>query len=206
MQKFDKFQMVNKQPSAICHQLKCGNLVAYPTETVWGIGCDGFCKKAVMDLLSIKNRPIDKGLIVLTDKIERILPFLQPLPADRQQKIVQTWQNNNQIQATTWLFPIPKSITIPYHLTGKHQSLAIRVINHSAVADICRGLVGDDNPYGFLVSSSCNPSGLPPATNLSTAQAYFGDKSNVLFLDGETLGLQKPSQILCAVSGQVLRA
>lgn len=205
MKKYDIYQSITNDVK-IAHQwLSCGKLIIYPTETVWGIGCDAFCEKAVMDLLSIKNRPIEKGLIVLTDKAERILPFLENLPNDRYNDIIQAWQNPNKTQASTWLFPIPKHIKIPYHLKGNHQSLAIRVIKHPTIANICKGLVSDSNPYGFLVSTSCNPSTLEPATDLATAQAYFGNNPNVLFLDGQTLGLQKPSQILCAVSGQILR-
>ncbi|WP_066804867.1 L-threonylcarbamoyladenylate synthase [Moraxella oblonga] len=189
----------------IAHQLKQGKLIAYPTETVWGIGCDAFCEKAVMDLLSIKNRPIDKGLIVLTDKVERISPFLQALPTDRQAEIVATWQHlHTTKQATTWLFPIPNGTKIPMWLTGSHDSLAIRVINHPAIAKLCASLVDDDNPYGFLVSTSCNPTALPPAHDLYTAMSYFGS-GNVMFLDGKTLGFDKPSQIRCAVGGGVIR-
>lgn len=189
----------------IAHHLKHGKLIAYPTETVWGIGCDGFCEKAVMDLLALKNRPMDKGLIVLTDKVERILPFLTNLPADCQNKIIASWQPTQTAkQATTWLFPIPPTIQIPTWLTGSHDSLAIRVINHPTIAKLCATLVDDDNPYGFLVSTSCNPTALPPAHDLYTAVSYFGS-GDVMFLDGKTLGYQKPSQIRSAVSGQIVR-
>lgn len=188
----------------IAHELKQGKLIAYPTETVWGVGCDAFCEKAIMTLLDLKNRPIDKGLIVLTDSVERILPFLEPLPADRQADIIATWQAPQSKQATTWLFPIPDGIKIPAWLTGSHHSLAIRVISHPAIAKLCATLVDDDNPYGFLVSTSCNPATLAPATDFATAHAYFGDK--VCYLQGETLGFDKTSQIRDVLSGETLRA
>lgn len=190
----------------IAHELKQGKLIAYPTETVWGIGCDGFCKKAVMDLLTLKNRPMDKGLIVLTDKVERILPFLTNLPADCQNKIIATWQNPTTTQATTWLFPIPSNLNIPTWLTGSHDSLAIRVINHPTITKLCASLVDDVNPFGFLVSTSCNRTALPPARTFEEAMAYFGDDPNVLFLSDDTLGYERPSQIRDALSGQILRA
>lgn len=192
----------------IAHDLKQGKLIAYPTETVWGVGCDAFCEKAVMTLLDLKNRPIDKGLIVLTDSVERILPFLENLPAERQNEIIATWQIPQTIhkQATTWLFPIPDGIKIPAWLTGSHHSLAIRVINHPTIAKLCVTLVDDDNPYGFLVSTSCNPATLAPAKDLATAMDYFGGHDGVIFLNDETLGYDKPSQIRCAVGGETLRA
>lgn len=188
----------------IAHELKQGKLIAYPTETLWGVGCDAFCEKAVMALLDLKNRPIDKGLIVLTDSVERILPFLEPLPTDRQREIIATWQAPQSKQATTWLFPIPDGIKIPAWLTGSHDSLAIRVISHPTIAKLCATLVDDDNPYGFLVSTSCNPTALPPAHDLHTAVSYFGS-GNVMFLDDKTLGFDKPSQIRCAISGEIVR-
>lgn len=191
--------------SIMVNELKQGKLIAYPTETVWGVGCDAFCEKAVQELLTLKNRPIDKGLIVLTDSVERILPFLQLLSTDRQAKIIATWQDPTQKQATTWLFPIPNGVKIPTWLTGSHDSLAIRVINHPAIAKLCANLVGNTNPYGFLVSTSCNPATLPPAMTHEEAWAYFGTYPNMLFLQEDTLGYQKPSQIRCAISGNAIR-
>ncbi|MDO4896441.1 MAG: Sua5/YciO/YrdC/YwlC family protein [Moraxella sp.] len=193
------------KPADITHALKQGKLIAYPTETVWGMGCDAFCERAVFELLNIKNRPVDKGLIVLTDKVERILPFLEQLPTERQREIIKSWQIDNTAQATTWLFPIPDNIAIPAWLTGTHDSLAIRVINHPLIAGICCELASDDNPFGFLVSTSCNPNARPPAKDLDTAWTYFGNNPNVMFLDGDTLGYDKPSQIRCALSGKIMR-
>lgn len=203
--------MSNLIDKEIIHHLAQGGLIAYPTETVWGIGCDAFCQSAVMDLLTLKNRPISKGLIVLTDSTERILPFLNHLPAHRQHEILASWQNPNAnhegTQATTWLFPIPPSLPtpIPAWITGEHDSLAIRVIKHPTIAQICQDLVSDTNPYGFLVSTSCNLSTLPPAKDLTTAKTYFGDDDAVLFVHGETLGYHAPSQIRCAMSGNIIR-
>lgn len=191
--------------SIMVNGLKQGKLIAYPTETVWGVGCDAFCERAVKDLLMLKNRPMDKGLIVLSDSVERILPFLGNLPTDRQDEIIATWQNPVQTQATTWLFPIPNGVKIPTWLTGSHDSLAIRVISHSAVANLCANLVDNTNPYGFLVSTSCNPATLPPAVAYEEAWAYFGNYPNMLFLQEDTLGYQKPSRIRCAINGDVIR-
>lgn len=190
----------------IAKHLKAHKLIAYPTETVWGIGCDGFCESAIIKLLQLKNRPITKGLIVLTDDPKRILPFLRQLPPDRQDEILASWQDTTPTQATTWLFPLPPHTPIPHWLTGAHHSLAIRVIRHPAIAKICQSLVSDDNPYGFLVSTSCNPATLAPAMTLREAVGYFGADEGVIFLDDETLGYSKPSQIKDALTGAILRA
>lgn len=196
--------------------LKKGQLLAYPTESVWGIGCDPFNKQAVMRLLDIKQRPIEKGMIVVTDSPSRITALLEGLTAVERQTVLDSWQadsiNAAAKQAHTWLLPIPKNlpITIPSWITGAHDSVAVRVIDHPLVKRLCAQMVSVSNPYGFVVSTSCNPSGKPPALSLIEAQSYFlGDNVNsnecVGYLKGETLGYQLPSQIGDALTGQVIR-
>ena len=196
--------------------LKKGQLLAYPTESVWGIGCDPFNKQAVMRLLDIKQRPIEKGMIVVTDSPSRITALLEGLSIDQRQRVLDSWQTDSKDatvkQAHTWLLPIPKNlpITIPSWITGTHDSVAVRVIGHPLVKQLCAQMVSVSNPYGFVVSTSCNPSGKPPAMSLIEAQSYFlGDNVNsneyVGYLKGETLGYQLPSQIGDALTGQVIR-
>lgn len=186
--------------------LDAGNLLAYPTEAVWGIGCDPFNQQAVQRILTIKHRPIEKGLIVITANDELITDFLQPLPPSVQHKISRTWQMSNN-QATTFLFPIPAHIAIPHWLKGHYPTLAIRVINHPHIAKLCQTLAqkNPNNPYGFLVSTSCNPSGEPPANQLAQAQAYFGNDDNVGYFDSDLLGFTQPSQIKDALTGALIR-
>ena len=198
------------------HWLKQGQLLAYPTESVWGIGCDPFNQQAVMQLLTIKQRPIEKGMIVVTDSPSRLTALLEGLTAVERQTVLDSWQadsiNATAKQAHTWLLPIPKNlpITIPSWITGAHDSVAVRVIDHPLVKQLCAQMVSESNPYGFIVSTSCNPSGHSPARSLSEAQTYFLDdrmylNEGVCYLQGETLGYQLPSQIGDALTGQVIR-
>lgn len=186
--------------------LKQGKLLAYPTESVWGLGCDAFNQQAVDDLLVLKNRPADKGLIVLTATEFYVWDFLKNLPLSRQNEIIASWDyDKNGQQATTWLFDIPDGVNIPSYVRGSHHSLAIRVINHAKVSMLCDLLAINENPnrFGFLVSTSCNLGGEPPAKDFDTAYAYFGDK--VCYLMGDTLGYPYPSQIIDAMTGQIMR-
>ncbi len=203
--------------------LKSGQLLCYPTESVWGIGCDPFNESAVMQLLAIKQRPVDKGMIVITDDIKRIKPLLASLDSKQRQIVIDSWQpllnqhalnqhtvNSQAQQAQTWLLPLPKplKVTIPSWITGIHNSVAVRVIAHPLIQQLCAQMVSADNPYGFIVSTSCNPSGESPALNLEQAQAYFSDTglaSNVRYLAGKTLEYQLPSQISDVLTGQVIR-
>ena len=198
------------------HWLKQGQLLAYPTESVWGIGCDPFNQQAVIQLLTIKQRPIEKGMIVVTDSPSRLTALLENLTAVERQTVLDSWQadsiNATAKQAHTWLLPIPKNlpITIPSWITGAHDSVAVRVIDHPLVKQLCAQMVSESNPYGFIVSTSCNPSGHSPARSLSEAQTYFLDdqlhlNKSVGYLQGETLGYKLPSQIGDALTGQIIR-
>ena len=205
-----------------------GKLLAYPTESVWGIGCDPFNKSAVMQLLAIKQRPVDKGMIVITDRVERIAPLLTALNDKQRQMVLDSWQPvlNHQFlntkpldtqavnmpiqQAQTWLLPLPAQlkITMPSWITGCHNSVAVRVIAHPLIQQLCAQMVSVDNPYGFIVSTSCNPSSEPPAISLEQAQAYFSNTDlagNVGYLAGKTLEYQLPSQISDALTGKIIR-
>lgn len=195
------------------HWLQQGQLLAYPTESVWGIGCDPFNQQAVEQLLAIKQRPLEKGMIVVTDSVSRLKMLLNSLNEDQRQQVLVSWRNDtdsdvNSQQAHTWLLPLSENlpVSIPAWITGSHHSVAVRVIDHPLVQQLCRQVVSVHNPYGFVVSTSCNPSGQPPALTLSQAQAYFSNSNEqVGYLKGETLGYQLPSQISDARTGQVIR-
>jgi len=195
------------------HWLQQGQLLAYPTESVWGIGCDPFNQQAVEQLLAIKQRPLEKGMIVVTDSVSRLKMLLNSLNEDQRQQVLVSWRNDtdsdvNSKQAHTWLLPLSENlpVSIPAWITGSHHSVAVRVIDHPLVQQLCRQVVSVHNPYGFVVSTSCNPSGQPPALTLSQAQAYFSNSDEqVGYLKGETLGYQLPSQISDARTGQVIR-
>ena len=200
-------QFNDTQLDAVQQFLQAGNLLAYPTEAVWGIGCDPFNEIAVKQILAIKQRPIEKGMIVITGDIAHIQPFLQPLPQQVVDSIATSWQSSDA-QATTWLLPIPASLQrkIPEWVTGGRDSLAIRVISHPMIAKLCNHIahVDHNNPFGFLVSTSCNLSGLTPANDFAAAYHYFGDA--IGYLLGDTLGFVRPSQIFDALTQQQVRA
>ena len=207
------------EPSQAAAWIQQGGLLAYPTESVWGIGCDPFNQDTVGSLLQIKARPVEKGLIVITDSISRIKPLIDCLSLTQRQQLLTTWQNglqtqmpahNTTMQAYTWLLPIPNHlpITIPKWITGSHNSVAVRVIAHPLIQQLCQHVVSESNPYGFIVSTSCNPSGKPPASNLEQAVAYFSDSElvhDIRYLPGDTLGYTLPSQIGDIRTGHIIR-
>lgn len=190
---------ITDDPKVASNWLKKGRLLAYPSESVWGLGCDAFCESATAHLLALKNRPVNKGLIVITDNAQRLLPLLDPLPPDNDTLLTKlNTQGLNQAQ--TWVIKTKK---MPDYLTGDHQSLAVRVTTHPLLQKLCQHLVSKTNPYGFLVSTSCNLSQYPPASTFDEAYGYFGDE--MYYLMGDTLGFDKPSKISDIITGDTLR-
>ena len=191
--------------------LKDGQLLAYPTESVWGIGCDPYDQAAVQRILDIKQRPQAKGMIVITDSVTRLTPLLASLDDTQRQQIIESWQTEDDRgesqnrQAHTWLLPIPQTLAtmMPSWIMGEHQTIAVRVIAHPIVRQLCQQMVSTYNPFGLLVSTSCNPSGQAPASTFEAAYAYFGEQ--VGYLQANTLGYTLPSQIRDATTGSVIR-
>ena len=177
--------------------LQQGDVLAYPTEAVWGLGCDPRQEHAFNKILSLKQRPIEKGVILLAENIERVAPLLAQLETNIQQQIIASWQPlQAQQRATTWLLPI--SDAIPPWIYGKHDRVAIRVTQHALCQQLCQQF------DGLIVSTSANPAGLKPAKTAQEVEHYF--HQNIAIFDGALGESPEPSRILDAVTGQVIRA
>ena len=188
--------MITTSISKAADYLQQGNVLAYPTEAVWGLGCDPFNETAFQHILTLKHRPIEKGVILLAGHIEQIEHLLENLDSSIRQRVIKSWSNRLATErATTWLLPADRHI--PTWIKGQHPLVAVRVTTHPLCIDLCQTF------GGFIVSTSANPSGLLPAHCLQEAKDYFG--SNIHYLNGD-LGLsQKPSRILNALTGEVIR-
>lgn len=201
------------QIQEITQFLKSSGVLAYPSESVWGLGCDAFDQQAVEQILALKMRSVKKGLIVLTNRADKIMPLLDDLTGKQKQALItQISTHQTHHQATTWLLPVAKSANIPSFLTGEFATLAVRITLHPVLQKICHAITDNQNPYGFLVSTSCNVQGQNPACTLEQAKRYFSDnnltKTNhhpIAFLDTDSLGFDKPSQIIDAITGKHIR-
>ncbi len=170
--------------------LKRGGIIAYPTESVYGLGCDATNLNAIAQLLSIKNRPQAKGLIILVSHIEQAFEFIAPL---NQQQIETIKQPN--IRATTWL--LNKSSHLSPLLVGKHDKIAVRVTSNPVAKNLCQLL---NKP---LVSTSCNLSSKPASSHVSIVRNQMKMKLN-LILSG-SCGGQLPSRIVDLQSSRIIR-
>ena len=172
--------------------LKAGETIAYPTESVWGLGCDPANSEAVTNLLSLKQRPRDKGVILIAADLEQVGYLLDALPLEMRKTAENLWPG-----FMTCVLP-DLAGQVPEWIRGKHPSVAVRVSLHPSVQALCRAFGGP------IVSTSCNPSGRPAARTNLEARRYF-NQSVQHFMVGETAQKAGPSPILDLVSGRYLR-
>ncbi len=175
------------------HSLRQGGIWAYPTEAVWGLGCDPDCDDAVLDLLAMKQRPWEKGLIMVASGVHQIEHLLAPLEPGMRERIMGYW-------------PAPVTVLVPDYehqvsplVRGSHDSVAVRVSAYQPVIDLC------DAFGGPLVSTSCNPAGRAPARYVWQVRQYFQGQLDGI-LPGRVGGATRPSRIIDAISGRVLRS
>jgi L-threonylcarbamoyladenylate synthase len=173
--------------------LKSGGVIAYPTESIFGLGCDPGNRSAVQKILRLKRRPQRKGLILVADRLAKLQPYMAPLSASQSGQMLQSWQNRTR--GHTWLVPAAKHC--PKWLTGRHKTLAVRVSNHALTAELSR------STGMALVSTSANRSGCQPAKTTRQCRQLFG--SQVRIINGMTGGASKPSIIQDLQSGRIIR-
>ncbi len=176
---------------AAARVIRAGGIVAYPTEAVFGLGCDPRNEQAVRRLLALKRRPASKGLILIAANFEQLNPFLQPLTPSDQARIAASWPG-----PYTWL--IPARTTAPRWLRGRHDTLAVRVTAHPLAAMLCR-VCGHP-----LVSTSANLSGRPPARGALAVRRQLGRHLDYM-LPGPTGGAAKPTEIRDLRTGRRVR-
>ncbi|MCP5575746.1 Sua5/YciO/YrdC/YwlC family protein, partial [Klebsiella pneumoniae] len=91
--------------------LRQGKVLAYPTEAVWGLGCDPMNEQAFLEILRLKQRPIEKGVILLAGQLTQVEHLLENLEPKIRQQVIETWTHRTQTErATTWLLPADESI------------------------------------------------------------------------------------------------
>jgi L-threonylcarbamoyladenylate synthase len=173
--------------------LHAGGVIAYPTEAVWGLGCDPANEAAVLKLLQLKQRPVEKGMILVAADLLQLEGWVQvdALPADRRAEVLASWPG-----AHTWILPAgPRA---PRWITGEHSGIAVRISAHPLVSALCRAWGGP------LVSTSANLAGHPPARTRAELDPALLTRLDGL-VEGATGGLAQPTPIRDALTGHVLR-
>lgn len=173
------------------NHLKRGGLIAYPTESCYGLGCDPDNRRAVQRILKLKQRPQRKGLILIASSYHQVARYLQPLTLEQQQRL-----QDAGARAITYLMPVKPSC--PRWLRGTHDTLAVRLTAHPIARQLCR------SANSALVSTSANRSGQRPAKTFAECQRLFGKK--VWVLPGRVGKNRKPSTIAMWADGKIIRS
>ncbi|OTG66825.1 tRNA threonylcarbamoyladenosine biosynthesis protein RimN [Acinetobacter sp. ANC 4470] len=189
--------MITTSVAEAAQCLKQGHVLAYPTEAVWGLGCDPFNELAFLEILRLKQRPIEKGVILLASHLSQVEHLVQSLSEKMRQKVIDSWSHQSPTErATTWLLPADDQI--PTWIKGSHPKVAVRVTTHPLCVALCNAF------HGFIVSTSANPASEKPALSLQQANQYFSNQID--YLNGD-LGLsQEASRIIDAETGHIIRA
>ena len=175
---------------AAAEVIKAGGVVAYPTESCYGLGCDPRQHLAVRRLLHLKRRRWEQGLILISATLQQLLRYVdcdkrQLLQADA------VWPG-----PVTWLMPARSGVS-PW-LTGANATIAVRITAHRGAASLCK------HAGMALVSTSANRHGRPPARSAGAVYREFGDKVDFI-LAGNLGGRENPSEIRDLVTNQVIR-
>lgn len=179
------------QVSIAARIIREGGVIAYPTEAVWGLGCDPWNPRAVDYLLQIKERPLHKGVILLAANFAQVEPLVKHLSNAQIMLLKSSWPG-----PVTWL--IPNNGLVPDWICGQHAAFALRVTDHPVAAALAKA-VGKP-----IVSTSCNPSTRPPARSIHQVRKYFPTELDMI-LPGPLGGNKNPSEIRDLLTGNIFR-
>ncbi|MGB1271246.1 MAG: L-threonylcarbamoyladenylate synthase [Endozoicomonas sp.] len=170
-----------------------GGVIAYPTEAVWGVGCDPWNRQAVYRVLDIKARPVEKGVILIGCSQSQFESLLHPLSREERARLSSSWPG-----PYTWLIPDPDGWA-PDWVRGQFDTVAVRVSAHPMVRELCQAV---GHP---IISTSANRAGEPPMLTYDQVEQTFSSS-----LDGIVAGSigeqSTPSEIRDLRSGQLVRA
>ena len=171
-------------------RLRKGGVIAYATESCFGLGCDPRNTTAIRKILRMKHRPWHKGLIVVASDVPQLRRLIRPMSEQQQAFAAQYWPG-------PYTFLLPRSVHAPHALTGRHAKLAVRISAHPDVLRLCTSL-------GMaLVSTSANRAGHKPAKTARECARLFGAKATVL--PGRIGKRKRPSVIMDMETKKILR-
>ncbi len=152
--------------------LKNGGVIAYVTDTVWGLGCLPNNEKAVKKIYDIKHRDGKKPLILMSNEFYNLFDYLkQPIPKEAQKLIKKFFPG-----ALTLV--LEKSEKTPDYITSNMNTVGVRIPDNKVFQKICENIDGHT-----LATTSANLSGEPAALNYDEAMNYIGDKIDLVIPD-----------------------
>ncbi len=174
-----------------CLALKRGGIIAHPTDTIYGLATLPDKPLAIKKLLALKKRPSNKGLILLANDINLVLPYLSKLTDN------QIYQISNNSKPTTYL--VVKSQCVPIFICGNFATVAVRISSHPIIDYLCSKV------DSALVSTSANISGYSHAKSALKLRKYFGQKLNAIILPNRPACENQPSIIKHLIINKIYR-
>ena len=184
-------KMKDNELSAAVDAIRHGGIIAYPTESVYGLGCDPFDLAAVTRLLAIKKRRQEQGVILIASHFEQIEALIGPIDTSILSKVRASWPG-----PINWLLPASKNV--PSWIKGQHDSVALRISAHPIAHRLCE-LAGQP-----LVSTSANRHGEPSLTTAIDVSRSFADDIDAI-IDAPLGGALKACTIIDAITDAVVR-
>lgn len=177
----------------ISRQINRGAIIAYPTDTIWGLGCNPLSKQAIMRLQHLKRRSANKGLILLSSRLDYLQPYIDPDEYNKYHHHLSVIS----VEPLTWI--VKASRVCPDWLTGNRDTLAIRLTRVKLVNQLCELM------HSPLVSTSANISGRSPIRNSLLAHKHF-QQSVDFIVEGFKTRSTQASRIKDLKTGKILRA
>ena len=173
----------------ICH-LKSGEVIGYPTEAVYGIGCDPWNQSSVEKIAKIKGRENSKTFLMVASSIDQLTDLIDISTLSRQ--VTSSWPGH-----TTWLIKAKENV--PYWLQDEQTNkVGIRISNHPLVRELC-------NKFGKpIISTSANISGKEEIKNQQEFMKIFSSDINYL-VDGDLGDYDKASMIIDMQTNKKIR-
>jgi len=170
--------------------LKSGESICYPTDTVWGLGCDAQDTEAVSKIYAIKNRASSKSLIILVSDLEMLKHYVEEIPEQLNEILSESDRPISVIY--------PKAKNLANNVIAQDGSVAIRIVQD----DFCKQLI---NQFGKpIVSTSANISGEPTPTCFKEISPLVLEKVNyIVNLRLEEINTQSSKIIRLLADGQI---
>lgn len=176
---------------ALQAQFRSGGIIAYPTESCFGLGCDPRNYRAIIKLLRLKKRPRDKGLILVARELEDFKTWILTLPPNLTAQLQKKYH-----PPCTWL--VPPGRLASRAVLGKHSQIAVRVTGHAQAARLSQDL---NSP---LISTSANRAGKRPLRTARAVKQAFGNQ--VTIVRGRVGKEKKPSVIRDLITHHTIRS
>lgn len=181
-EKTDKNEIDKELIAAVGSLIKSGGIVAFPTETVYGLGANALDEKAAVKIYEAKGRPSDNPLIIHISKLEDLAAIVSEVPEKAMSLAKKYWPG-----PLTMIFP--KSDLVPYETTGGLETVAVRMPKHPVGAALIEA------GGGYIAAPSANASGKPsPTTAAHVAEDMDGRIDMVI--DGGAVGIGIESTII----------